>query len=136
VEFVLVVSIALVFLFGMFEYGRFVFMLQVVNNAAREGARFAVVHTGDGTTKQQVIDEVTARMASRQSELAGFTVDVLNVDPSTGAQIANTQWNDATFGNAIEVRITGTYSPILPVFLRTSSSISIKASAMMSSEGN
>src|SRR5204863_8987135 len=103
--------------------------------AAREGARFAVVHTGDGTTKQDIIDEVTRRMAGRDKEMTGYTVDVVNVDPSTGSTVSTT-WNSASFGQAIEVRITGSYSPILPVFLRTSSSIPVRAYSMMSSEAN
>ena len=36
-------------LFGIFEYGRFLFMYHLTNNAARDAARFAVVHTGGAT---------------------------------------------------------------------------------------
>ena len=35
----------LLFLWGIFEYSRYVMLLQVVNNAAREGCRYAVMHT-------------------------------------------------------------------------------------------
>jgi hypothetical protein len=34
------------------------------------------------------------------------------------------------------VRITGTYSPMLPTFLKTQTSIAIRATSIMSSEAN
>jgi Flp pilus assembly protein TadG len=40
----LVLSVFLLLLFGMFEYCRFIMVLQVANNAARNGARYAVVN--------------------------------------------------------------------------------------------
>src|SRR5262249_47275373 len=50
VETSVVISIALLFMFGIFEYGRFVMTKHLMENAAREGARWATVHTYDGTT--------------------------------------------------------------------------------------
>jgi Flp pilus assembly protein TadG len=135
VEFAFVASALLLILFGIFEYARYLFLLQIAENAAREGARFAVVRTGDGTTKQQIIDEVTRRMAGREKEVIGYAVDVINVNPDTGAVISTT-WNSAAFGQAIEVRITGSYRPILPVLLKTSSTIPVRVYSMMSSEAN
>ena len=44
VESALVMSVFLLLLFGMFEYCRFLLVLHVTNNAAREGARYAVVN--------------------------------------------------------------------------------------------
>ena len=136
VEFAFVAIIALLFMFGIFEYARFVFLLQVTENAAREGARFAVVRTGDGTTKQDIIDEVTRRMAGRNKDLDGYNVEVFNVDPSNGTQVTGTQWTDASFGNSILLRITGDYHPVLPTFLRMPDPIPVRVTAMMNSEAN
>ena len=136
VEFAFVATITLLVFFAILEYARFVFLLQIANNAAREGARLAVAHTGDGTTQQNIIDEVTARMAGRDKELVGYTVTVQNVDPSTGNPIPNTTWDQSAFGNAISVQITGSYKPILPGLLGTAGSISVKVTSIMSSEGN
>jgi Flp pilus assembly protein TadG len=136
VESALVLSVALLFLFGIFEYARYVFLLQVAENAAREGARFAVAHTGDGTTQADVVATVTTRMAGRDSEVTGYAVDVQNVDPGTGAVIPSASWNDAPFGGAILVRVRGTYKPFLPAFLLMPASIPVRATAMMSSEAN
>ena len=44
VEFALVAPILFVLLLGLFEAGRFVLNLEALNNATREGARYAIVH--------------------------------------------------------------------------------------------
>ncbi len=49
-EAALVLPLFLMFLFGVFEYGRYILVLQVSTNAAREGARWAVVHANDQRT--------------------------------------------------------------------------------------
>lgn len=136
VEFAFVAILTFMVLFGIFEYARLVFLLQVTDAAAREGARFASAHTGDGTTTQNVIDQVNYYMSGRSSELASYTVTVTCVDPSTGNQIANTTWNNAAFGQAIAVTITGNYSPILPGLLLTTSPLPISRTVIMNSEAN
>lgn len=144
VEFTLIAILTLTVLFGIFEYARFVFLLQVTDAAAREGARYAAAHTGDGTTSANIITQVNYFMSSRSSELAGYTVTVTCVDPATGNQVAipNTTptqyvaWNNAAFGQAIAVTVTGNYSPILPGLLLTSSPIPITRTVIMSSEAN
>lgn len=137
VEAALVISILMLFLFGIFEYCRFVFLIQICDNAAREGARFAVARTGDGvTTATTIQDYVTERMVGRQNDLAGYAVTVQNVNPDTGVAVPSTNWNDAPFGGAILVRVSGSYSPMMPTFLKTQTSIPIRATSMMSSEAN
>ena len=44
VEFALVAPLFFVLMFGLFEFGRAIYYTQIVNNAAREGARYAIVH--------------------------------------------------------------------------------------------
>ena len=43
-EFALVVPIFFLLLFGIIEAGRFMFYYETLNNATREGARYAIVH--------------------------------------------------------------------------------------------
>lgn len=50
VEFVFVAVLLLLMLFGIFEYGRFLFVYHMATNAARDAARFAVVRTAGGVT--------------------------------------------------------------------------------------
>src|SRR5438309_8526108 len=87
VETALVISLALLFMFGVLEYGRLLFFMQVANSAVREGARYASVHTGDGTTQAQIQSYVQAQLGSQQSYLTGLTVNVFNANPSTGVAI-------------------------------------------------
>src|SRR5476651_1919397 len=49
VEMALVSILLFLFLFGIFEYCRLLFVLHLTENAARDAARFAAVHTGGGT---------------------------------------------------------------------------------------
>src|SRR5437763_14093745 len=90
VETALVISLVLLFMFGVLEYGRLLFFMHVANNAVREGARFAAVHTGDGTTQAQVQSYVQTQLGGQQSYLTGLTVNVFNANPSTGAAIPST----------------------------------------------
>lgn len=137
VEAAFILPFLLLLLFGAFEYCRFIFLLQVAENAAREGARFAVARTADGTTAADVKNYVTQQMAGREAELGpDYLVEVYNADPLTGSPVPSTSWNDAPFGGAILVRVSGTYTPLLPDFLRTRASINVRATAMMSSEAN
>jgi Flp pilus assembly protein TadG len=44
VEFALIAPLFFFLLFSIIEFGRAVYYIQMLNNAAREGARFAIVH--------------------------------------------------------------------------------------------
>jgi hypothetical protein len=43
-EFALILFPFLLLLYGIIEFGRYVYTVEIMNNAAREGARFAIVH--------------------------------------------------------------------------------------------
>ena len=47
VEFALVAPIFFVLMFAVIEGGRFIFYYEMLNNATREGARYAIVHGGN-----------------------------------------------------------------------------------------
>lgn len=60
VESALVLSIFLMLLFGIFEYCRFLMVLHVTHNAARDGARYAAVNVNCPS------DQVDARKTAIQ----------------------------------------------------------------------
>jgi Flp pilus assembly protein TadG len=138
VESAAVVSIGLLFMFGIFEYGRFVMTKQLLENAAREGARWAVANTYNGTTAQ-VQNTVDAKLSAARQQMTGYVkttnISVYAAD-SSGNAIAGKNWNDSAFGENIAVEINGTYTPALPNLLKMNSSIAIKAKAVMASEAN
>ncbi|GIW80293.1 MAG: hypothetical protein KatS3mg105_2100 [Gemmatales bacterium] len=132
-EFAFVAIIFFMFLFAIFEYGRFLMVKQTLEHAAREGARYAVVHTYDKTTSD-IINHVTQFLPGMGSQLNNLTIQVYLADPATGNNIGN--WTDAAFGQSIAVQINGDYSPVLPQFLFMQSTIPVQARAMMISEAN
>lgn len=139
VETALVLPLVLLFLFGILEYGRYVMMLQVLTNAAREGAHYAVTHTQPitigGVTKGNATSDVQAAVSKAMAgqALAGQTVSVYLSD-SVGNNIGT--WTNAQFGQSICVRITGNYRVIVPRLLRMPNSIPVVAQVVMRSESN
>lgn len=176
VEVALVISVFLMFLFGLFEYCRYLLMLHVSTNAARDGARYAVVNVNrpstfvdtdfyDGArTFQSVVRYTSMRLATNDKMMksatptpfkdtagnpAGTTqcqVEVFPCDPAqlnlTPPQVApkpgfpaTVLWNQASFGERIAVRLTGTYVPVLPNFLLMGTTIPMSVSVTAGSEG-
>lgn len=95
VETCLILVVFLMMLFGIFEYCRFLLVLHVTNNAARDGARYASVNwdkpanfdkvnytDSTGTVYQSVTGYTKDRMAGVSGQLAGFDVAVYPVDPA------------------------------------------------------
>jgi Flp pilus assembly protein TadG len=62
VEFAIVAPVFFLLVFGMIEYGRMVMVQQILTNASREGARYAVILDSNDTTAVQ--DKVTDYLES------------------------------------------------------------------------
>lgn len=95
IEFVLVAPLFLLLMFGLLELGRAVYYTQVLDNAARDGARYAIVHgfasaafgecpsgpiPGGGSscdpTGQNVIEAVQAGSVGVTNQTSALTVNV------------------------------------------------------------
>ena len=162
VECTLVLSVFLMLLFGIFEYCRYLVVLHITNNAARDGARYASVLVSStataSVTRQQIIDYTKARLAGVQKNIIGCDVAVYAVDqagldlatpvvrpktktPGTYPDPFNPNdsnavpWNSAPFPDRIAVTVKGTYKPLLPTFLLMPSTININITAIMGGEG-
>jgi Flp pilus assembly protein TadG len=131
VETAVAMIVCLIFLFAIFEYGRFVMMKQLLENATREGARQAVVTTNT-LTDTDIQNTVTAFLAGQPLTIASFSV--YKADPTNGNPAG--PWNSAAFGQSIAVDVTGTYKPILPTFGMLPNPVTLKAKATMNSEAN
>ncbi len=139
VEAALVLFVLFLFLFGIFEYSRLFMTLNVVENAARAGARHACVQfTANRTpsqidaTTQEVKDLTIDVMGGVDGQLEGIDVEVHRLDPQTGADAGS--WNIARFGEPIAVRVTGDYRPTVRLFMPET--VPIRIQAFMASEGN
>lgn len=136
VETAFVLIIAFMFVFGVIEYARLLWFYNTAYAAAREGARYASVRTGDGTTTATVKARVDTVMGGAQNQLTGYAVNVSNYNPSTNAVISST-WTDAPFGGAICVQITGTFKFFLPGLMQfAGSSLSVDVKCIINSEAN
>ena len=84
VESALVLSVFLMLLFGLFEYCRFLMVLHLTNNAARDGARYAVVNVN--CPSDQVDAKKTAIRSVNVAAFHGvrFGSDWLNGSGYTG----------------------------------------------------
>jgi Flp pilus assembly protein TadG len=161
VEMAFVSILLFLFLFGILEYCRLLFVLHVAQNAAHDAARFAAVHTNGGTmpgdptsfTLTDVTNVATygatqgitygTGMCGMQTSLQGYSVTAFTVDPVALAQspcvvqaLSGSSWNSATFDQEIAVQITGNYQPVVPSLLFMGSSIPITVTVMFNSEGN
>jgi Flp pilus assembly protein TadG len=165
VEFAFVALLLFMMLFGIFEYGRFLFVFHTANNAARDAARFAVVRTGGGTvdysgnaepaniTTADVIGVCTngtfngqtygSGMCGVEVSITGYTVDVYAVTDANYyattpnvAPASGVAWNSAGFNQKICVRISGTYQPIVPNLLGMNSNIPFVVTVFVCSEAN
>lgn len=139
VEAAFVLPLVIMFLLGILEYGRYVMTLQVLTNAAREGAHYALAHTEpvtiQGVTYGNATSDVVAvvNQASGGQTLTGQTIQVYASD-STGTNQG--AWTDAGVGQSICVKISGTYNFLVPQMLYLPVSVPVTAQAVMRSEGN
>lgn len=131
VESAIVLNVVLLIMFGLIDYGKFVMTVQLLNNAAREGARLAVVNTNTMNTSQ-ITTQVQNYLAGQN--LSGMSISVYQADPTTGNNLGT--WNNTTLGGSIAVQITGNYKPILPTFSRLPATIPMTVTAMMTCEAN
>lgn len=139
VEFAFIAGVFFLMLLGILEYARFLFTIQLVNNAAREGARYAVVNVTTTTTSgvQNYVDGCLYGQGANQlvSYDKTSSITVYKADPTTG-QNTGLSWQNATWGDAIGVSITGTYQPLTPGILKLSGNITVTGTAVMTTEDN
>src|SRR5262245_43516427 len=101
VETAVTLPVCLLFILGAMEYGRYLMEMHLVNNAAREGARYAVSHTQpvviDGVTYGNATSDVTNVVDKylNGKKLVSHVTSVYLSD-STGNNIGT--WNNATTG--------------------------------------
>jgi Flp pilus assembly protein TadG len=146
VEMALVSSIALLFLIGIFEYGRLFLMKQTLENAAREGARYAVVNTNmtlssaSTDPEKEIREKIKSFLVGLDTKVQDFDVEVkaIVLKPGTGetkGQVRSS-WTDAKETDGIQVTITGKFIPVVPSFLRMGATIPLSATSEMYSEAN
>jgi len=117
VEFALVAPIFFVMIFAIIDFGRYIYYVQILNNAAREGARYAIVH---GSNSFQPSGP-TADDANVASTVRSYAIGVIG----TGATFQiHSNWLDPTRpsdppsnsrGHLVHVSITYDFHSLIPI---------------------
>jgi Flp pilus assembly protein TadG len=142
VETAIVLGLTLVCMLAIFEYGRFLMVRQLAQNAVREGARLAVTGTTTQTTaniQSTVLTYLAGQPLQNSSgqALSASDVQVYWAVNSTGAQnSSDSTWSDAPFGSAIAVKVNAYYQPIVPTFGFLPNPVPVTVSSVMLSEAN
>ncbi|HWG47562.1 MAG TPA: TadE/TadG family type IV pilus assembly protein [Gemmataceae bacterium] len=104
VETALVLLPLLTLLFGIFEYGRLLLDWNLLNNAAREGCRYALANNTNITINADVQGVVTSYMAGRNASFTNFTVTVSGTHSGVSTPV-----NNLAPGDPITVTVSGKY---------------------------
>jgi Flp pilus assembly protein TadG len=141
VETTFVALVCFVFMFAIFEYGRYVWARQVMENAARTGARVAVVtatsYVTPATATANVNSAITQALANLPLQNVVYTEYQADANGNNiGA------WTQTPFGNNIVVQIDADLQLVFPTygFLpnngAAANSIHITTTVMMRGEAN
>ena len=115
VEFALVAPMFFLLLFGIIEAGRFIFYYETLNNAKREGARYAIVNgantlgcpTGPPAPGSTACDAAGNNVRTRVRNAAFGVLSPITVDPV---------WlPDNGRGSTVTVSATFTYRALIPL---------------------
>jgi Flp pilus assembly protein TadG len=132
VELAVVVIIFMMMMFGILEYCLIIYTTNIAENAAREGARSAIVNASDATLVSDTQTYVQSLMAGLDTKMSGYACNVYLAD-TNGNNIGSPV--GATFGQYICVQVSLTYVPITPglIYLKT---FTIQSKCSMISEAN
>ncbi len=142
VETAFVLLIALTLILAIYDYGRYFMLSQLVNNAAREGARQAVANTNTQDTAmiQNTVVQYLANqnlMDSSGNAFSASDVVVVQVNPATGAPTSpDSNWYDARFGSAIMVQVNASFTSLFPRLGFLPTTVDLRGTAVMLSEAN
>lgn len=135
----------MLFVFGLIEWGWFMMQQHLTINAAREGARMAVVNNNpDPGSNAKTEDDIKAWINSKLADaVQGVTIEIyacdvngnrVNVssDPQFDPNVEH--YKNAGYGEYLAVEINATHEPMLPLVL--GKGLPIHAKAVMRSEGD
>ena len=110
VEFALVFPIFLLVLIALFDLGRAVFAYNTLTNAAREGARMAIVNQETALIIARAKSQTAIVELNDPSVSVSFRQAAPNTDPLTNAVCS-----PAAVGCVAVVQFQATYTPITPI---------------------
>jgi hypothetical protein len=119
VEFALVLPMLLLVMFAVIEFGRLLFIWSAVFTASREAARYGAAAGSPGNYDPYYRDCAGMAAAARRiSNLAGLSTITISYDHGVGNPIGSCPSNIPdviSLGDRVQVSVSTTYQPILPL---------------------
>lgn len=139
VEFAIVLSVALMLIFGVLEYAQVMMARAVLTAATDLGARMAA--SGTGTYSTSDIQALVEQVLSTQRFIKGdgaypFSIQVFATDADGNASTTITDWTDAPFGTGIAVQADVYFPSLLPGLGILPNPIPMRAKSIACSEAS
>ena len=126
VEFALIAPLFFLLLYSIIEFGRYVYTVQVLNNAAREGARYAIVHGAESLNPTGPLpggaSSPDAAGSAVKSVVKRFAVGAAGAGitfPSTGCvhgEASGPCWAPDNYrGSTVTVTVRTTFTTLIPL---------------------
>jgi Flp pilus assembly protein TadG len=131
VEFALVIPVFLLVFMGLVDGGRLIYVYNTVSNAARSGARVAVVN--QSTSGTQTCDTTSTAYPAGCAASAAIGV---GVSPSD-VIVTYRSWNDSgacspmAMGCLAVVTVTGRFQPLTPIIGQLIGVVTLQSTTMM-----
>lgn len=142
VETTVVIGMVLLLITGIFEFGRIMMVRNLCDNAARFGARMAVVRT-DSMETSELIDMIDGLLPPAAKAFDGYNknvnIKVFKCDDNgqrIGAANDPHTWKNAGVDDRIAVEIQGVYRPFWIFPFTGGGTINMRSFSMMYSEAN
>ncbi len=118
-------------IFGVFEFSRLFLDWNLLNNAARQGCRYAIANNTNTAVTTNVQTIVTKYMAGQTASFSNFTVTVSGTHSGVSTPV-----NNLSAGDLLTVTVSGTYKfmNIIPV-VKMSTNFTLTSSVIMKCEG-
>lgn len=98
----LVTPVFIMLVAGILEFGRAMMVMNLVTNAAREGARMAVI---DGTTNSEVTTAISTFLSQAIGESAASATTTITVAAASGNPDPQNEVGNATTRDLITVKV-------------------------------
>lgn len=112
-EFALVAPIFLLMVFAIIDFGRYVYYVQILNNAAREGTRYAIVHGDLSLAPTGPPDDPSG--AAVKDVVRNYLVGVIGIDDASVLDIQPTWTPDNSRDNPVTVAVTYEFRSVIPI---------------------
>jgi Flp pilus assembly protein TadG len=130
-EFALVLPLFLLLFFAVLDLGSAIFTFNSLTNAAREGARLAIVNQDDAS----IIARAETQVSVAEINAPNVSIDFYQADDTTGLPSA-TVCSPAAVGCLAVVSFESTYRPLTPIIgnILFKNGVTFKATSVLSVE--